>query len=58
MESATPASAVEAPASTAVTTMLAECRVWCEGKTCESSERNEGPNQTKSTHNLSFPSGV
>ena len=38
--------------------MLAECRAWREGKTCESSKRDEGSKHTKFAHNLSFPSSV
>jgi hypothetical protein len=41
-----------------VTAALTECGIWRESKTCESSERDQGSNKTKSAHNLSLPSSV
>jgi hypothetical protein len=59
MKAAAATAAVKASsATTAVTAALAECCIWRESKNHESSERNEGSNQTKSVHNLSFPSSV
>lgn len=48
---------VEATTSTTVTAALSEGRIWREGKTCESSERDKGFKKIKSAHNLSFPAG-
>ncbi len=58
VKASTTAPAVEASASTATTVaaMLSERRIWSESKSCESSKSDQGSRETKSRHNLSFPS--
>jgi hypothetical protein len=46
---------VRASSAAAVTAALAECWIWRESKTYESSERDEGSKKSESVHNLSFP---
>ena len=58
VKTTTAAPTVKASATTAVTAALAECCIWRESKNHESSERDQGSNQTKSVHNLSLPSSA